>query len=464
MNLSIALGMGMNMPYNLMPMSPAPLAFSQSPFNFLIPSTPTLASANPNVMGTSASASSVFFPPQHFATVNSSASSMKQPNTTLENSHLLEDFKFPDGNGVSMSISASATPRRPSIESNLSTVLFEMDDISFLSPHPGRLNTNGEAELHVPLLSSNSSSPEQLRRQSAPAKSSSPPLAIVPPASQKLDVEMQLVASSPAHFQPQQRGVSVPQSPLVRVPSSSFPSFPADATAVHITPLQATESPSLLHLFDSHQPQVMDTQDGSSVEKMDGLMNAKHNVTAIKLISSGSDWSGSHSPQVDYASSNSVSLNTSAIADPAHDSNMKASPGCSPIPHSIKEEAFTRDNENEELDNEDDNDTEWSPSAPEPVSCTSVHAKPPRRRAKGVKTGNGASDVLPFSPSSDKRPRDFFCEVCRNRFLRRQDLARHSVTHSKTKAHVCPLGCGTSFGRSDALTRHLKTKRCSGAV
>ncbi|KAI8843446.1 hypothetical protein BJ741DRAFT_516802, partial [Chytriomyces cf. hyalinus JEL632] len=60
----------------------------------------------------------------------------------------------------------------------------------------------------------------------------------------------------------------------------------------------------------------------------------------------------------------------------------------------------------------------------------------------------------------DKRPRDFFCEVCRNRFLRRQDLARHSVTHSKTKAHVCPLGCGTSFGRSDALTRHLKTKRC----
>ncbi|KAI8609313.1 hypothetical protein BC830DRAFT_1054882, partial [Chytriomyces sp. MP71] len=50
--------------------------------------------------------------------------------------------------------------------------------------------------------------------------------------------------------------------------------------------------------------------------------------------------------------------------------------------------------------------------------------------------------------------RDYRCDLCKNRFLRRQDLSRHLVTHSKSKTHNCPLGCGTSFGRSDALTRH----------
>ncbi|KAI9352929.1 hypothetical protein BDR26DRAFT_794774, partial [Obelidium mucronatum] len=49
--------------------------------------------------------------------------------------------------------------------------------------------------------------------------------------------------------------------------------------------------------------------------------------------------------------------------------------------------------------------------------------------------------------------RDYQCSVCRKWFLRRQDLRRHEVTHSKVKAFACPLGCGTTFGRSDALSR-----------
>ncbi|KAJ3229279.1 hypothetical protein HDU81_005513 [Chytriomyces hyalinus] len=55
---------------------------------------------------------------------------------------------------------------------------------------------------------------------------------------------------------------------------------------------------------------------------------------------------------------------------------------------------------------------------------------------------------------SGGRPRDYQCSVCRKWFLRRQDLRRHEVTHSKVKAFQCPLGCGTTFGRSDALSRH----------
>ncbi|KAJ3393039.1 hypothetical protein HDU84_002979 [Entophlyctis sp. JEL0112] len=50
------------------------------------------------------------------------------------------------------------------------------------------------------------------------------------------------------------------------------------------------------------------------------------------------------------------------------------------------------------------------------------------------------------------RTRDYQCNVCLKWFLRRQDLRRHEVTHSKVKAFQCPLGCGTTFGRSDALS------------
>ncbi|KAI8837901.1 hypothetical protein BJ741DRAFT_602256 [Chytriomyces cf. hyalinus JEL632] len=68
------------------------------------------------------------------------------------------------------------------------------------------------------------------------------------------------------------------------------------------------------------------------------------------------------------------------------------------------------------------------------------------------------------SSSTDTRPREHECTVCHNRFLRRQDLSRHLVTHSKTKNFTCQFDCGSSFGRSDALARHMKTGKCSSKV
>ncbi|KAJ3124677.1 hypothetical protein HK100_011151 [Physocladia obscura] len=82
---------------------------------------------------------------------------------------------------------------------------------------------------------------------------------------------------------------------------------------------------------------------------------------------------------------------------------------------------------------------------------------------KSSNGGRGKNNSGNPNNSSDNRPRDFVCATCNNKFLRRQDLSRHEVTHAKTKQFSCPLGCGTYFGRSDALTRHLKTRRCSGA-
>ncbi|TPX74434.1 hypothetical protein CcCBS67573_g04296 [Chytriomyces confervae] len=56
----------------------------------------------------------------------------------------------------------------------------------------------------------------------------------------------------------------------------------------------------------------------------------------------------------------------------------------------------------------------------------------------------------------------FECKVCQKQCIRKQDLIRHEVTHSKAKQFVCPTNCGSAFGRSDALGRHLKT--CRGSV
>ncbi|KAI8821246.1 hypothetical protein BJ741DRAFT_637348 [Chytriomyces cf. hyalinus JEL632] len=56
----------------------------------------------------------------------------------------------------------------------------------------------------------------------------------------------------------------------------------------------------------------------------------------------------------------------------------------------------------------------------------------------------------------------FECKVCQKQCIRKQDLIRHEITHSKAKHFVCPSNCGSAFGRSDALGRHLKT--CRGSV
>ncbi|RKP00150.1 hypothetical protein CXG81DRAFT_4048, partial [Caulochytrium protostelioides] len=45
---------------------------------------------------------------------------------------------------------------------------------------------------------------------------------------------------------------------------------------------------------------------------------------------------------------------------------------------------------------------------------------------------------------------------CGKSFLRRQDLLRHTATHSAVRAWVCAR-CEVSFTRQDALHRHSKT-------
>ncbi|KAI8607440.1 hypothetical protein BC830DRAFT_1050766, partial [Chytriomyces sp. MP71] len=50
--------------------------------------------------------------------------------------------------------------------------------------------------------------------------------------------------------------------------------------------------------------------------------------------------------------------------------------------------------------------------------------------------------------------REFECIVCGKRCIRKQDLTRHMATHTKEKAFVCHFGCGSAFGRADALGRH----------
>ncbi|KAJ3068644.1 hypothetical protein HDU99_003143 [Rhizoclosmatium hyalinum] len=62
--------------------------------------------------------------------------------------------------------------------------------------------------------------------------------------------------------------------------------------------------------------------------------------------------------------------------------------------------------------------------------------------------------------SKDARPRNHECTICGQKFLRYQDVYRHQATHNAARSHVCPFGCGSKFGRSDALTRHMKGKRC----
>ncbi|KAI8818888.1 uncharacterized protein EV422DRAFT_124067 [Fimicolochytrium jonesii] len=56
--------------------------------------------------------------------------------------------------------------------------------------------------------------------------------------------------------------------------------------------------------------------------------------------------------------------------------------------------------------------------------------------------------------------RSHVCEVCQRAFVRRQDLKRHSATHSATFKPFNCYNCATTFTRSDALHRHIKARRC----
>ncbi|KAJ3235266.1 hypothetical protein HDU78_005287 [Chytriomyces hyalinus] len=91
------------------------------------------------------------------------------------------------------------------------------------------------------------------------------------------------------------------------------------------------------------------------------------------------------------------------------------------------------------------------------VSATSAAAA---AAAVASSTGVAATTTAPMMQNMDTRPRDHVCSMCGNKFLRRQDLMRHEVTHSTVKQFTCLYGCGASFGRSDALGRHMKNGKC----
>ncbi|KAJ3349672.1 hypothetical protein HDU83_000361 [Entophlyctis luteolus] len=86
------------------------------------------------------------------------------------------------------------------------------------------------------------------------------------------------------------------------------------------------------------------------------------------------------------------------------------------------------------------------------------------RRETGV-TGGGlglfsaALQLQQDQQQQSARIREFQCSMCPNRFLRKQDMKRHEVTHNQIKDFVCH-NCGFGFVRRDALVRHVKSKRC----
>ncbi|KAJ3064823.1 Transmembrane osmosensor, partial [Podochytrium sp. JEL0797] len=90
--------------------------------------------------------------------------------------------------------------------------------------------------------------------------------------------------------------------------------------------------------------------------------------------------------------------------------------------------------------------------------------KPRKKLQKAKSTSSLASPTLSsLSSSPDTRARDHECEICHARFLRHQDLFRHSSTHSGRKDFACLFGCGATFARSDAVTRHCRKRSCRAA-
>ncbi|KAJ3062857.1 hypothetical protein HDU98_001304 [Podochytrium sp. JEL0797] len=90
--------------------------------------------------------------------------------------------------------------------------------------------------------------------------------------------------------------------------------------------------------------------------------------------------------------------------------------------------------------------------------------KPRKKVQKAKSTSSLASPTLSsLSSSPDTRARDHECDICHAKFLRHQDLFRHSSTHSGRKDFACLYGCGATFARSDAVTRHCRKKSCRAA-
>ncbi|CDZ98831.1 zinc finger protein 740 [Phaffia rhodozyma] len=81
-------------------------------------------------------------------------------------------------------------------------------------------------------------------------------------------------------------------------------------------------------------------------------------------------------------------------------------------------------------------------------STKSVTPKNSKRRTKKPKTKVSMENYDP------EHPRPFGCDMCLERFLRKNDYVRHQRIHSGDKPYVCPI-CSTGFMRNDALLRHI---------
>ncbi|XP_037090751.1 zinc finger protein PLAG1-like [Pollicipes pollicipes] len=72
-----------------------------------------------------------------------------------------------------------------------------------------------------------------------------------------------------------------------------------------------------------------------------------------------------------------------------------------------------------------------------------------------LKTHAGSRTV---KSAQDKK---FQCDVCKKRFFTRKDVKRHLVVHTGSRDFVCDL-CPQKFGRKDHLVRHMKKSHSTG--
>ncbi|TPX74429.1 hypothetical protein CcCBS67573_g04300 [Chytriomyces confervae] len=100
-------------------------------------------------------------------------------------------------------------------------------------------------------------------------------------------------------------------------------------------------------------------------------------------------------------------------------------------------------------------------TSPIPQLATS-HPYKKRKQPTTTTSTPRTNTTTTTTKSQSSRSRNFECSTCGKRCFRKQDLERHQVTHGNLKTFECRLGCGACFARSDALTRHMKTRKCVG--
>ncbi|TPX74433.1 hypothetical protein CcCBS67573_g04298 [Chytriomyces confervae] len=245
-------------------------------------------------------------------------------------------------------------------------------------------------------------------------------------------------------------------SPMMESPAM-FPTF------IQQSPIQANQPlpPYSPMSFYFDQPQA--------VEQLPVHMIATTNPISIPMIPSRSG-SNELCSLFEEAFPNSLSNSSPAAAAAAPSPPLlKSNTHHSPLPPLLKRRQSAPYQLNNSATPPPATTTTTTTTAAATGTTTSTNPYPilpiPKQRTPRLKSISTPDFQSPTTgattPILDTRPRDFQCTICQNRFLRRQDLSRHEVTHTRSKEYVCPFGCGSCFGRSDALSRHMKGRRCS---